>query len=143
MAGAANLEKDFVLAFELNLPVVQPARKIHRAVEPDERVSVESVVILAVKLDRLDARLYGHSVDLAGLESQSPSAVRLYRIFRRGSKPLLLAAQYRRFYGGGLSPCGLENAKNLNPAARNGRTRRHCQPRPSGLALARAPDKAR
>src|SRR3989454_5314036 len=132
MAGAANLEKDFVLAFELNLPVVQPARKIHRAVEPDERVSVESVVILAVKLDRLDARLYGHSVDLAGLESQSPSAVRLYRIFRRGSKPLLLAAQYRRVYWGVLSPCGLGKAQKLNRAPRNARTRVHGQAPPRG-----------
>src|SRR3989454_11712590 len=113
MAGAAYLEKDFVLAFELNFPVVQPARKIHRAVEPDERVSVESVVILAVKLDRLDARLYGHSVDLAGLESQSPSAVRLYRIFRRGSKPLLLAAQYRRFFVVGVSPFGVGKTQRI------------------------------
>src|SRR5260370_16843585 len=89
VAGAAYLEKDFVLAFELNFPVVQPARKIHRAVEPDERVSVESVVLLAVKLDRLAARLYGHPFDLAALESHPPSPLPLYPLFRTTHKPLL------------------------------------------------------
>src|SRR5882724_5946185 len=63
--GTRNLEIDFVLAFELNLAVVQLPRKIHRAVQPNQRVSGKSSVLLnfeGVVFGRLHARLDGHSV---------------------------------------------------------------------------------
>ena len=55
--GAGNLKIDFVLPFELNLAVVQPARKEHRAINSNQRVVIEAVNLGGVKLCQFDARL--------------------------------------------------------------------------------------
>jgi hypothetical protein len=44
MAGAGDLEVDFVLAFKLDFPIVEAAGKIHRAVDANEGFAVEPLV---------------------------------------------------------------------------------------------------
>ena len=40
MTGAADLEEDLVLSFELDLFVVEPAREIHRAIHFEQQLAV-------------------------------------------------------------------------------------------------------
>ncbi len=65
MAGAADLEVDFVLALELNFAVVELAREKHRAINADERVAVETVVFRGVEFRSLNFGLGRHSLPSA------------------------------------------------------------------------------
>ena len=62
MTGAGDLEVDFALALELDFAVVEAPREIHGAVEADEGVAVEAVVLGRFQLGDLHASLHGHSV---------------------------------------------------------------------------------
>ena len=62
MTGAGDLEIDFALALELNLAVIETPREIHGAVQADEGVAVEAVVLGRFQLGYLHASLHGHSV---------------------------------------------------------------------------------
>ena len=53
MAGAGDLKENFVLALELDFAVVQPAGEKHRAVQADERVAVEALMLGALPAWRL------------------------------------------------------------------------------------------
>ena len=53
------------MAFELDFPVVEPAGKIHRAVDADEGFAIEPLVPGRFQLGYFDARLYRHSAFLA------------------------------------------------------------------------------
>src|SRR5208337_1962754 len=68
MTGTGNLEVDFALALELNFAVVEAPREIHGAVEADEGVAVEAVVLGRFQLGDLHASLHGHSVRPRGGE---------------------------------------------------------------------------
>ena len=57
VARAGDLKENFVLALELDFAVVQTARKVHGAVNADERVVVEVVQLRGIKLGKFDARL--------------------------------------------------------------------------------------
>ena len=57
VASAADLEENLVLALELDFAVVEPAGKIHGAINADEGVAVEAVQLGSVKLGKFDARL--------------------------------------------------------------------------------------
>jgi len=59
------LKIDFVLAFELDFPVIKAAGKIHRAVDANEGFAIEPLVPGRFQLGYFDARLYRHSVFLA------------------------------------------------------------------------------
>ena len=50
VAGAGDLEVDLVLALELDFAVVEAAREKHRAVQADERITVEAVIFANVEL---------------------------------------------------------------------------------------------
>ncbi len=54
---AGNLEVDLVLAFQLNLAVVEPAREEHRAVNANQRIGIEALKLGGVKPCHSDARL--------------------------------------------------------------------------------------
>src|ERR1700732_902062 len=56
VAGAGNLEVNFVLALELNFAVVEAAGEKHRAVEVDEGFAVEAAKLAGVELGYLYAR---------------------------------------------------------------------------------------
>ncbi len=60
VAGAADLEVDFVLALELDFAVVELTREKHRAINEDERVAVEAVVFRGVKFRCLNFGLRRH-----------------------------------------------------------------------------------
>src|SRR5258708_7770683 len=45
VAGAGNLEVNFILALELNLTVVETPRKKHGAINADQRFAVEAVIL--------------------------------------------------------------------------------------------------
>jgi hypothetical protein len=55
--GAADLEEDFILALELDLAVVQPPRKLHCPVHPDELIAAQSMEAAGIKVRRFGARL--------------------------------------------------------------------------------------
>ena len=57
VARAGDLKVDFILAFELDFAIVQPAREVHRAIKADKSVMIEAVQIGGVKLGGFDARL--------------------------------------------------------------------------------------
>jgi hypothetical protein len=57
VASAGDLKENLVLALELDFAVVQPAGKIHGAINADEGVAVEAVQLGSVKLGKFDARL--------------------------------------------------------------------------------------
>src|ERR1700739_1478691 len=65
MAGTGNLEINFVLAFELDFPVVKSPGEIHRAVDAYEGFAIEPLVPGRFQLCYFDACLYRHSVFLA------------------------------------------------------------------------------
>ena len=65
MAGAADLEVDFVLALELDFAVVELAREEHRAINADERVAVETVIFRDVKFRCLNFGLSRHHLPSA------------------------------------------------------------------------------
>ena len=71
MAGAGDLEVNFVLALKLNLAIVKPAREEHGAVQLDQRVAIEATKLGCIQLGHFDARLYRHSECLAVLEWRS------------------------------------------------------------------------
>ncbi len=69
VAGAGNLEENFILALQLDFAVIQAAGKKHGAVEVDEGFAIEAVVLVGIKLGYFYARLYRHSVcPLDGVE---------------------------------------------------------------------------
>jgi len=45
VAGAGNLEVNFILALEVNLTVVETPRKKHGAINADQRFAVEAVIL--------------------------------------------------------------------------------------------------
>ena len=57
MPGAGDLKEDFALPLQLDFAVVQPPRKIHRAVDSNQGVVIEAVNFGGVKLCHFDARL--------------------------------------------------------------------------------------
>src|SRR5580700_5175317 len=65
MAGAADLEVNFVLALELDFAVVELAREKHGAINADERVAVEAVVFSGVEFRCLNFGLSRHSLPSA------------------------------------------------------------------------------
>src|SRR5215469_2693069 len=52
VAGSADLEVNFVLALELDLPVVETTREEHRAVDANQGVAIKPVVFRGVRLRR-------------------------------------------------------------------------------------------
>src|ERR1700687_5952194 len=65
MTSTRNLEVDFVLAFELDFAVIQFSRKIHGAIQANQRVASQSGVLLnfgGVIPAGFHAGLHGHSV---------------------------------------------------------------------------------
>src|ERR1700722_17926022 len=61
MASSADLEVNFVLALELDFAVVELAREEHRAIDADERVTVETVVFRSVEFRCLNFGLCRHT----------------------------------------------------------------------------------
>src|SRR5579863_1912282 len=90
MSRPANLEKDLVLALELDLAVVEPARKQHGAIHLNQLLGAEPLVFGGVRLGmrnfcragfdgssarfgRLGPRLRGHGFYLALQRNGRPS----------------------------------------------------------------------
>jgi len=65
VAGTADLEEDFVLAFELDFAVVETAGEEHRAIHADERFAIEPVIACGVEFCRFRLCLRGHRLCLA------------------------------------------------------------------------------
>src|ERR1700733_5249703 len=65
MAGAADLEVNFVLALELDFAVVELAREEHRAINADERVAVETVIFRGIEFRCFHFGLGRHSLPSA------------------------------------------------------------------------------
>ncbi len=66
VAGSADLKEDLVLPFELDFAVIQLPRKVHRAVDANQGIAVEAVILGRVKFCGCsDLRLRGHSVSSA------------------------------------------------------------------------------
>jgi hypothetical protein len=60
VSRAADLEKSFVLAFQLNFAVIDPPRKKHRAVNAKKIPPRKASIPAGVKFGRLEASLYRH-----------------------------------------------------------------------------------
>src|ERR1700677_1573361 len=68
MPRAAYLKEDLVLPLELDFAVVEPPRQKHRAVDADESIAVQAVVLRSVKSTCFDLDLRGHPVCLRRID---------------------------------------------------------------------------
>src|SRR5712692_5082646 len=68
MSSAGDLKINLILALQLNFAIVEPSRKVHRAINAKEGVVIEALNFGGVKLCEFDARLERHSFSLV-LES--------------------------------------------------------------------------
>ena len=80
MAGAADLEINLILAFELDLAIVQAARKEHQAINTDQRVAIEPLIFRSVKLRGFRFGLCRHAISFSPKFAEIFSQAALYRI---------------------------------------------------------------